>query len=130
WRKPLRLKGRKRRGIGTGGRREFKSVDSSFLCDLCGLLFKFFLRTFELELNDSEKIQMTCLRRFAVCAGILLSSVALLAAPQADKTNKAAKEALAQFNTLIGGWRGTAQPKRGSAAGSWRESAEWVWDFS
>jgi YHS domain-containing protein len=71
------------------------------------------------------------IRGFAACAGILLSSVALLAAPpQADKSTKPAKEALAQFNSLIGGWRGTAQPRRGSAAGSWRESAEWVWDFS
>jgi len=71
------------------------------------------------------------LSRFAACAGILLSSVVLLAAPpQADKSTKPAKEALAQFNSLIGGWRGTAQPRRGSAAGSWRESAEWVWDFS
>jgi YHS domain-containing protein len=64
-------------------------------------------------------------------AGVLLWAVALLAAPQqSDKSTKAAKEALAQFNSLIGGWRGTAQPRRGSAAGSWRESAEWVWDFS
>jgi YHS domain-containing protein len=54
-----------------------------------------------------------------------------LAGPQeGDKSTKAAKEALSQFNSLIGGWRGTAQPRRGSAAGSWRESAEWVWDFS
>lgn len=71
------------------------------------------------------------LSRFAACAVVLVSSVVLLAAPpQADKSPKPAKEALAQFNSLIGGWRGTAQPRRGSAAGSWRESAEWVWDFS
>ncbi len=71
------------------------------------------------------------LSRFAAFAGVLVSSVALFAAPpQAEKPTKAAKEALAQFNTLIGGWRGTAQPRRGSATGSWRESAEWVWDFS
>src|ERR1700722_412521 len=71
------------------------------------------------------------LSRFAAFAAVLVSSVVLLAAPpQAEKPGKAAKEALAQFNSLIGGWRGTAQPRRGSAAGSWRESAEWVWDFS
>jgi YHS domain-containing protein len=40
------------------------------------------------------------------------------------------KEALAQLNSLIGGWRGIGQPRRGSAAGSWKETAEWVWDFS
>jgi len=61
----------------------------------------------------------------------MLFTVAVLAAPpKGDKSTKAAKEALSQFNSLIGGWRGTAQPRRGSAAGSWQESAEWVWDFS
>jgi YHS domain-containing protein len=69
--------------------------------------------------------------RFAACAGVFVSAVALLAGPQdSTQSTKAAKEALSQFNSLIGGWRGTAQPRRGSAAGSWRESAEWVWDFS
>jgi YHS domain-containing protein len=69
--------------------------------------------------------------RIAACAGVWLFAVALLAAPQeSDKSTKAAKEALSQFNSLIGGWRGTAQPRRGSATGSWRESAEWIWDFS
>ena len=69
--------------------------------------------------------------RWLVGAGVMLSAMALVAGPpQGDKSTKAAKEALSQFNSLIGGWRGTAQPRRGSAAGSWRESAEWVWDFS
>jgi YHS domain-containing protein len=64
-------------------------------------------------------------------AGVTLCAAVLLAAPQAtDPSAKAAKEALSPFNSLIGGWRGTAQPRRGSAAGSWRESAEWVWDFT
>src|SRR5580704_589084 len=71
------------------------------------------------------------LSRLVTCVGILLCSAAVLAGPpQGDKSTKAAKEALSQFNSLIGGWRGTAQPRRGSATGSWRESAEWVWDFS
>jgi len=62
---------------------------------------------------------------------VFVAAAALLAAPpESGKSTKAAKEALSQFNSLIGGWRGTAQPRRGSAAGSWRESAEWVWDFS
>jgi YHS domain-containing protein len=47
-----------------------------------------------------------------------------------DPHAKAAKEALAQFNSLIGGWRGIGQPRRGSNSGSWAEKAEWVWDFS
>jgi YHS domain-containing protein len=70
-------------------------------------------------------------RRALGVAGVFVSAAVLLAAPQpADKSAQAAKEALGQFNSLIGGWRGTAQPRRGSATGSWRESAEWVWDFS
>lgn len=42
---------------------------------------------------------------------------------------ESAKEALAAFNDLIGGWRGTGQPRRGSNQGAWREDAEWVWEF-
>jgi YHS domain-containing protein len=69
--------------------------------------------------------------RCTTCAGVWLFSVALLAAQQqSEQSTKAAKQALSQFNSLIGGWRGTAQPRRGLAAGSWRESAEWIWDFS
>jgi len=72
-----------------------------------------------------------CIRRVVAFAGLIVSAAALLAAPQqSDQSTNAAKEALSQFNSLIGGWRGTAQPRRGSATGSWRESAEWVWDFS
>ena len=54
------------------------------------------------------------------------------ASPRADSGAKplSPKEALAQLNSLIGGWRGVGQPRRGSAAGSWKENAEWVWDFS
>jgi YHS domain-containing protein len=64
-------------------------------------------------------------------AGLLLTaSAAFLPVACASPPASPAKEALSKFNSLIGGWRGTAQPRRGSAAGSWRESAEWVWDFS
>lgn len=41
----------------------------------------------------------------------------------------AAKEALLPFQDLVGGWNGTGQPKRNSAAGAWREKAEWRWKF-
>ena len=39
------------------------------------------------------------------------------------------KAALAEFNDLIGEWRGVGQPKRGSSRGAWRETADWVWDL-
>lgn len=45
------------------------------------------------------------------------------------ESNRIAKKALSEFNTLIGEWRGTAQPKRGSNRGAWQQSAEWVWEF-
>jgi len=48
--------------------------------------------------------------------------------PPAGKT-QIQKAALAKCNELIGGWRGTGQPRRGSARGAWRETAEWVWEF-
>jgi YHS domain-containing protein len=39
------------------------------------------------------------------------------------------KDALLPFQDLVGGWRGTAQPKRGSSVGAWTEKAEWRWRF-
>ena len=54
----------------------------------------------------------------------------LLLAPSAPDPATESKLALAPLNPLIGQWRGVAQPRRGSAAGAWREAAEWVWDFS
>ena len=43
---------------------------------------------------------------------------------------KAQKEALAHWNGLIGGWRGTGQTRRGSSTGAWREDTSWAWKFS
>ncbi len=43
---------------------------------------------------------------------------------------KAQKEALAHWNGLIGGWRGTGQTRRGSSTGAWREDTNWAWKFS
>lgn len=50
-------------------------------------------------------------------------------AVKAEPAAQSAKEALGAFNDLIGGWRGTGQPRRGSNQGAWREDAEWVWEF-
>jgi YHS domain-containing protein len=70
----------------------------------------------------------------AIVVGTAMSGPAQLSAAPHNGDSHAkpasAKEALAQFNALIGGWRGIGQPRRGSAAGSWKESANWVWDFS
>jgi ribosomal protein L24E len=45
------------------------------------------------------------------------------------ETRQAQRTALEPFQTLVGGWRGVGQPKRGSNVGAWSETAEWVWDL-
>jgi hypothetical protein len=73
---------------------------------------------------------------------MLLAAVSAVAfapfAVGADKTKTAAsspaaleqqKLALAEFNSFIGGWRGIGMPRRGSRAGAWSESADWIWRF-
>jgi hypothetical protein len=54
-----------------------------------------------------------------------------LCAVEQTKTPKeiSAQTALAEFNDLIGGWRGIGQPQRGSARGAWKETADWTWSF-
>lgn len=80
-------------------------------------------------------------RSFFVLLGSLigLSTLVALAADnpksaeevgQIDKATRAAiQEALAEFNPLVGGWRGVGQPVRNSNKGSWTETAEWVWEI-
>jgi YHS domain-containing protein len=49
--------------------------------------------------------------------------------PKSSGTKSVEKEALTPFQDLVGGWRGTALPKRGSNTGGWIEKAEWRWKF-
>lgn len=51
--------------------------------------------------------------------------------PKVERTPEAAEiqQALTEFNSLIGEWRGVGMPKRNSNSGAWKESANWVWDF-
>lgn len=53
------------------------------------------------------------------------------AAPEkSTKESRAAVQAaLAPFNSLIGGWRGIGQVRRGSTRGAWRETGTFVWKF-
>jgi hypothetical protein len=44
-------------------------------------------------------------------------------------TRQAQREALEPFQSLVGGWRGVGQPRRGSNVGAWSETAEWIWDL-
>jgi YHS domain-containing protein len=53
----------------------------------------------------------------------------LAAEPPAPNV-EAVRTALQHLNSVIGGWRGTGQPRRGSNQGAWRETGEFRWDFS
>ncbi|MEX2287893.1 MAG: YHS domain-containing protein [Planctomycetaceae bacterium] len=50
-------------------------------------------------------------------------------AKEAGDSLAESKTALAEFNSLIGQWRGVGMPKRNSQDGAWSETAEWVWHF-
>jgi YHS domain-containing protein len=49
--------------------------------------------------------------------------------PAAKESRASIQDALSEFNSLVGGWRGVGQPSRNSNKGSWIESAEWVWEI-
>lgn len=62
-------------------------------------------------------------------AAILLAT-ATLAADEKPGGRRQAQAALKPFGPLVGSWRGTGQPQRGRAQGSWTESAGWAWKLS
>lgn len=89
-------------------------------------------------MNASRPKSAINFRSLYILTGCIVLAVAALTAadPQepagkADKTpeRRDAKAALAEFNSIIGDWRGTGQPKRGSQSGAWSETANWVWHF-
>lgn len=70
----------------------------------------------------------------AVVAALMVGGALLVAwSAAADERQpppqRTAKEALGEFNGLIGGWRGVGMPRRGSRDGAWSETADWVWEF-
>jgi YHS domain-containing protein len=56
--------------------------------------------------------------------------VALSLAADAPPRRAADQAALKPFAGLVGDWKGTGQIRRGSAQGSWIESAGWSWKLS
>jgi hypothetical protein len=69
---------------------------------------------------------------FAAAAIAVLGSLTLVVGSSAtDETDPLAqqKAKLARLQTLVGQWRGVAQPQRGSTKGAWVEQAEWAWKF-
>lgn len=72
--------------------------------------------------------------RFSLALLVIVCGWAMVnAEPPAAETTldlKTQKDALARWNSLIGGWRGTGQPRRGSNTGAWREDNNWAWSFT
>lgn len=75
----------------------------------------------------------------AILTGVLVSLPAQEKAATApsEKSEKPAskgmraeiQEALSPLNSLIGGWRGSGQVRRGSTRGAWQETGTFVWKF-
>jgi len=78
--------------------------------------------------NPIRLISAATLAPLVLLMGLALADEKLPAAGTDDAA--AQKVALAEFNSLIGKWRGVGQPRRGSNQGAWQEQAEWVWDFT
>ena len=58
-----------------------------------------------------------------------LPLLALLASSLVADKVPPEQERLATLQSLVGDWRGVAQPQRGSTKDNWTEAASWVWDF-
>ena len=67
--------------------------------------------------------------RPAVALAGLLAFAAAMAADQPAEDEARQKQRLAQFQQLVGQWRGVGLPQRGSTKGSWVEEANWTWKF-
>jgi hypothetical protein len=80
-------------------------------------------------MNPAARISPPRTAALFVCATMLCGAMAAAFEPLADEARREAQEALSEFNSLIGEWRGVGQPRRGSNQGAWRQNAEWVWDF-
>jgi YHS domain-containing protein len=59
-----------------------------------------------------------------------LSVFLLLFSPDDPPGRAADQAALKPFAGLVGEWKGTGQPQRGSARGAWTESADWSWKLT
>ena len=70
-------------------------------------------------------------RRLILLVSLMIAAVLPLLAedPPKDSPKLPAIQALQEFNVLVGGWRGVAQPKRGSQTGAWQERAESLWEL-
>jgi YHS domain-containing protein len=56
--------------------------------------------------------------------------VLLLAADGPQPGRRSDQAALKPFASLVGEWRGTGQPQRGSSRGAWTEAGGWAWKLT
>ena len=68
------------------------------------------------------------MRKAFLCSLLMALTFGLVAAEK-GKDLAAEKEALADLQTFVGGWRGAGQIRRGSTQGAWSEEADWSWCF-
>ena len=60
---------------------------------------------------------------------IVTLACVLLAADPTMAESSLSEKTVAAFAPLVGEWNGVAMPRRGSAAGSWKEAANWEFAF-
>lgn len=82
-----------------------------------------------MRISTSAAVRILCVSLLLLCAAGAQGEPASQAAPESQKDAQTVKQALAEFNSLIGGWRGVGMIKRNSRKGAWSENAEWVWKF-
>jgi YHS domain-containing protein len=70
------------------------------------------------------------IRRAITMAAVATSLLTAEALGADESPRREAQAALKPYGPLVGSWRGTGQPRRGQASGSWQESASWAWKLS
>lgn len=82
-----------------------------------------------MRISTPAAVRILCVSLLLLCISVVQGEPASTTAPEAQKDAQTVKQALAEFNSLIGGWRGVGMIKRNSRKGAWSENAEWVWKF-
>ena len=63
-------------------------------------------------------------------AGLVALIPLVIADSQAPRSRQSDQAALAAYGGLVGPWKGTGLPRRGSNQGAWTESGSWAWKLS
>lgn len=82
-----------------------------------------------MRISSQSVIGLLCISALLWLSSGAWGEPATSSSAPAKTDREATKQALAEFNSLIGGWRGVGMIKRNSRKGAWSEKAEWVWKF-